>query len=177
MDSSWTLWLSYTVTGGRICSFSPCMEQVQRTCEMLTQHGFCDLTTLECLARPFSVHNVKLPPVDFGDQAENVTERESAAGRIAQISGDGTSLDVGSAPKAAKTDEDGGEKAAEKMDTDAQTSADDSKSKGSRQKTGSWNTQSGQGAKLRVQGPELKIGAPPVVMQGHTGFLTFASLY
>ena len=38
-----------------LCSFSPCIEQVQRTCQTLTSLGFCDIDTMECLLRE---HNI-----------------------------------------------------------------------------------------------------------------------
>lgn len=41
--------------GGRFCSFSPCIEQVQRTCEALDQTGFTDIVTLELLLRGYEV--------------------------------------------------------------------------------------------------------------------------
>lgn len=41
--------------GGRVCSFSPCIEQVQRTCVALKASGFTELSTLECLNREFHV--------------------------------------------------------------------------------------------------------------------------
>eukprot|EP00197_Chlamydomonas_leiostraca_P015669 CAMPEP_0202875020 /NCGR_PEP_ID=MMETSP1391-20130828/26466_1 /ASSEMBLY_ACC=CAM_ASM_000867 /TAXON_ID=1034604 /ORGANISM="Chlamydomonas leiostraca, Strain SAG 11-49" /LENGTH=286 /DNA_ID=CAMNT_0049556603 /DNA_START=54 /DNA_END=917 /DNA_ORIENTATION=- len=45
---------------GRFCSFSPCIEQVQRTCEALERHGFVDLRTCECLLRAWSVQSERL---------------------------------------------------------------------------------------------------------------------
>ena len=148
------------------------MEQVQRTCEVLKEHGFCDLTTLECLARSFNVQNVKLAPVDFGDEVGNLTDQESSiASTTAQASGDGTSQSLGSAAKVTKVNK-------EDMDTEVQcSSTEGSKRKDSKQQMGSCGTQSGCSAKLRAKGREFKTGAPNVVMQGHTGFLTFASLY
>ena len=135
------------------------MEQVQRTCEVLKEHGFCDLTTLECLARSFNVQNVKLAPIDFGDEVGNLTDQESST------------VSLGSAVKVAKVNE-------EDMDTEVQcSSTEGSKGKDIEQQMGSCGTQSSHSAKLRAKGREFKTGAPNVVMQGHTGFLTFASLY
>ncbi|KAL2917896.1 tRNA (adenine-N(1)-)-methyltransferase catalytic subunit trm61 [Polyrhizophydium stewartii] len=49
---------------GRICCFSPCIEQVQRTCETLKALGFYDIRMFECLVRPYEVQRIeseKLP--------------------------------------------------------------------------------------------------------------------
>ncbi|XP_068456150.1 tRNA (adenine(58)-N(1))-methyltransferase catalytic subunit TRMT61A isoform X2 [Clinocottus analis] len=56
--------------GGRLCSFSPCIEQVQRTCEALVDQGFQELSTLEVLLRVHDVRTVYLPLPDFGPDAE-----------------------------------------------------------------------------------------------------------
>ncbi|XP_031625876.1 tRNA (adenine(58)-N(1))-methyltransferase catalytic subunit TRMT61A [Contarinia nasturtii] len=36
-------------SGGRFCSFSPCIEQVQRCCETLEHNGFVEIQTMEIL--------------------------------------------------------------------------------------------------------------------------------
>lgn len=43
------------VDDGVLCSFSPCIEQVQRTCETLTELGFEEIRTFECLQRIYDV--------------------------------------------------------------------------------------------------------------------------
>jgi tRNA (adenine57-N1/adenine58-N1)-methyltransferase len=40
---------------GVLCAFSPCIEQVQRTCEALEAHGFGDTQTVELLGRELDV--------------------------------------------------------------------------------------------------------------------------
>ncbi|CAI9551588.1 unnamed protein product, partial [Staurois parvus] len=58
------------IEGGRVCSFSPCIEQVQRTSLALDQHGFTEINTLEILLRVYDVRGVSLPVPDFGTPAE-----------------------------------------------------------------------------------------------------------
>ncbi|XP_057715905.1 tRNA (adenine(58)-N(1))-methyltransferase catalytic subunit TRMT61A [Corythoichthys intestinalis] len=58
-------------SGGRVGSFSPCVEQVQRTCEALTRHGFEELNTLEVVLRVHDVRTVSLPLPDFGPDVSN----------------------------------------------------------------------------------------------------------
>ncbi|XP_068608026.1 tRNA (adenine(58)-N(1))-methyltransferase catalytic subunit TRMT61A [Brachionichthys hirsutus] len=60
--------------GGRLCSFSPCIEQVQRTCEALADHGFQDISTLEVLLRVHDVRTVSLSLPDFGPDASAAAE-------------------------------------------------------------------------------------------------------
>jgi len=51
-------------SGGRICSFSPCIEQVQKTCLELKSSGFTEINTLEVLNREFQVRKITLPAFD-----------------------------------------------------------------------------------------------------------------
>ncbi|OCT64933.1 hypothetical protein XELAEV_18041171mg [Xenopus laevis] len=63
---------------GRIYSFSPCIEQVQRTSLALEQlgtpaleeHGFAEIETLEILLRVYDVRTVHLQLPEFGKAAE-----------------------------------------------------------------------------------------------------------
>lgn len=45
----------------RLVSFSPCIEQVQRTAEAMRSSGFTEVSTIECLSRPYDVRNISLP--------------------------------------------------------------------------------------------------------------------
>ncbi|KAK2826763.1 hypothetical protein Q5P01_020977 [Channa striata] len=60
--------------GGRVCSFSPCIEQVQRTCEALADQGFEEISTLEVLLRVHDVRTVSLPLPDFGPEPSAQTQ-------------------------------------------------------------------------------------------------------
>lgn len=45
---------------GLVCSFSPCIEQVQRTCEVLSTEQFADIRTFEVLLRSYEVRHENL---------------------------------------------------------------------------------------------------------------------
>lgn len=49
------------VKGGRLCSFSPCVEQVQRAIAVMEAEGFKEIITVECLIREFQVRKISLP--------------------------------------------------------------------------------------------------------------------
>lgn len=59
--------------GSRIGSFSPCIEQVQRTCKVLKEEGFADVVTMECLMRPLEVKTVT---VNCWEEPKEVKEND-----------------------------------------------------------------------------------------------------
>ncbi|KAG7161719.1 tRNA (adenine(58)-N(1))-methyltransferase catalytic subunit TRMT61A-like [Homarus americanus] len=72
---------SIKASGGRICSFSPCIEQVSRACELMASIGLQEITTLECLAREFQVKYISLPVLSNRKEApenlqKNVLEED-----------------------------------------------------------------------------------------------------
>ncbi|XP_071498502.1 tRNA (adenine(58)-N(1))-methyltransferase catalytic subunit TRMT61A-like [Diadema antillarum] len=127
--------------GGRICSFSPCIEQVQRACVELDALGFTDIKTVECLIRNYDVKTINLPLPNIGEPRSLEEDSKSSH------TGSGEP-----AEKRART-EDNGTKVP-KVDSGSQVEDGGKESNYTR-----------------------KCAVPQREMPGHTGFLTFASLY
>lgn len=57
------------VSGGRLCSFSPCLEQVQKAIAKMRECGFVEISTVECLLREFQVRKITLPLYDHDKES------------------------------------------------------------------------------------------------------------
>ncbi|XP_027202489.2 tRNA methyltransferase 61 [Dermatophagoides pteronyssinus] len=56
--------------GAKICCFSPCIEQVQRSCQMLTRLNFSDIETIECVLRPYELRKASYEKLKLNQQFE-----------------------------------------------------------------------------------------------------------
>ncbi|XP_034934520.1 tRNA (adenine(58)-N(1))-methyltransferase catalytic subunit TRMT61A isoform X2 [Chelonus insularis] len=52
-------------SGGKLCSFSPCIEQVQQTCLKLEATGFVDINVYELLQKELTVVFKSIPKLDL----------------------------------------------------------------------------------------------------------------
>lgn len=57
--------LYFESLGGRLGSFSPCIEQVQKTSEVLRSLGYVQITTLECFQKELTVLDRTTPTLSF----------------------------------------------------------------------------------------------------------------
>ena len=127
--------------GGRLCTFSPCIEQVQRTCQRLRLNGFEEINTVECLRRTHEFryqHRSKIRFTADENQEEEVDKTKSN-----------------------KRETNDNEEEEEEVTTNKKIKKDNGTSTMKKQ---SRETES------------MLTAIGPLVMPGHTGYLTFSYL-
>ena len=142
---------SVLVAGGRLCSFSPCIEQVQRTCQRLRANGFEEINTVECLRRIHEFRYQHRSQISF-------TADQKPEEMIEEISIKADAMDEEEVTSNKREATEGDEEEttpSKKLKSNSHTAAMKKQSK----ETDSFLTAVG-----------------PLVMPGHTGYLTFAYL-
>ncbi|KAJ3113703.1 tRNA (adenine(58)-N(1))-methyltransferase catalytic subunit trmt61a [Physocladia obscura] len=134
---------------GRLCSFSPAIEQVQRTCEELEKCGFADIRMFETLIRRQDVKTLKKRSIPTRDSATGLVEKND------------TKKDGGKKRKRAiKLSDDSAD--GEDVDNEDEEAAED--------EDGNSNNDEDESEKLIVSRTIAKVA-------GHTSFLVFASIF
>ncbi|XP_021190330.3 tRNA (adenine(58)-N(1))-methyltransferase catalytic subunit TRMT61A [Helicoverpa armigera] len=80
--------------GGRFCSFSPCIEQVQRTCLALQDCGFQEISTMEVLQTEIKVTRRTIPVRDL-----SFLKQKSSVSPVEEKPSSETSYVVGTWPQ------------------------------------------------------------------------------
>ncbi|XP_033625665.1 tRNA (adenine(58)-N(1))-methyltransferase catalytic subunit TRMT61A-like [Asterias rubens] len=155
-------------SGGKICSFSPCIEQVQRTSEDLRSLGFTDVSTFECLQRNYENRTVVLPYPTLGKKPGAESTSQLAQDAVAKDAGSlndtksgdrqGASTDCGETQEKSETDPDGADVSFEASEAKKPRLCESEKKEN----------------KLHYP---IKCAVPWKEMPGHTGYLTFGTLY
>jgi tRNA (adenine57-N1/adenine58-N1)-methyltransferase len=138
-------------TGGRLCTFSPCIEQVQRTCQRLRTNGFEEINTVECLRRTHEFRYQHRSKIHFTAD-ENSLKRKPTDDKEEETE-DKEPIEEGSID-----DEEETTTTNKKIKSDLETSIT------SKKKRPAPETES------------ILTAIGPLVMPGHTGYLTFAYL-
>ncbi|XP_028405344.1 tRNA (adenine(58)-N(1))-methyltransferase catalytic subunit TRMT61A-like [Dendronephthya gigantea] len=157
------------LSGGHLCSFSPCIEQVQQTCTVLEENGFKDIRSMECLQRKHDVRSITLEEPNFGKSEEENDEEVNEPFRKRTRD---------------ETEENDGETGAESNETTQNKGYEETKYENSEETTGenfgenlAINNSRRVVSRKCKQTLDILAACPVRQTPGHTGYLTFAVLY
>mmetsp|Transcript_43164 Transcript_43164/g.48996 ORF Transcript_43164/g.48996 Transcript_43164/m.48996 type:complete len:457 (+) Transcript_43164:289-1659(+) len=151
---------------GRIASYSPCVEQVQRCTKALRAHGFHSIRTLEFRLREYYVDRVQLerPPQEKRPRLE-----QDELHHLAYVK----------QPKLAKDDDDGaGKDSNSEAEKNTTTTDDDndSEKKVDVVMDDTTTTKNGENKETKTSTKQIICTRPFNNIKGHSAFITFATV-
>ncbi|KAJ1980625.1 tRNA (adenine-N(1)-)-methyltransferase catalytic subunit trm61 [Dimargaris cristalligena] len=169
---------------GKLCSFSPCIEQVQRTCEALSDNGFTDICMFEVLVRNHDIRYAPRPSIKAA-MSRYDDQKEARALYLAQKRED--AMDTGDSESTPADQADGSDEAQPakkpKLDPSVESSAAvaDSAPKQGTKVNGTAKPSKSDAPSLalrRLTQEEMNyqlVTKTPEECRGHTSYLTFAT--
>lgn len=166
----------------RLCSFSPCIEQVQRVCVKLDELGFSEIVTVEILLRSFEVQSHAYPAPKPQPRSEiywGKARSDAAAATAAAPSTTETDATAASRKRSLEESTDAASEPAEKkLKTEDGTAASASETVKTEPVTvaaAATATPASSSIPSKSTPPLTLVTAKPYqLMRGHTGYLTFA---
>lgn len=144
---------------GKICSFSPCIEQVQRVCVRLEELGYEDIFTIEVLTKRTQIHQSRIKSVDLNQMRADLPK----CFRGPPPAKEETKIEVVETNDSAEATEPDAKRQKTAVDATVESEITSDISLPAR-----FNLH-----KIQVPSPFL-ITKPNPTMRGHTGYLTFA---
>jgi len=147
-------------TGRSICTYSPCVEQVMKTCEILRELGFHSIKMLEIRQRQFDGRIVSMPTPDLGEGHISALPDIDVTSNGKELKTNSeNSCDSGVGSKRSNIEEEDGDILATE---DGKSSMNDSKRRRNAYEVTSYPP------------TNATVARPMGGMKGHTAFLTFA---
>eukprot|EP00615_Pteridomonas_danica_P010627 CAMPEP_0114352970 /NCGR_PEP_ID=MMETSP0101-20121206/18326_1 /TAXON_ID=38822 ORGANISM="Pteridomonas danica, Strain PT" /NCGR_SAMPLE_ID=MMETSP0101 /ASSEMBLY_ACC=CAM_ASM_000211 /LENGTH=364 /DNA_ID=CAMNT_0001493599 /DNA_START=206 /DNA_END=1300 /DNA_ORIENTATION=+ len=76
----------------RLCSYSPCIEQTQKTCIALRANGFHSIKTIETRLKTYDVLKTSFPIPDFGDDNDDGDDKNNEKSSLSSSSTSSSAL-------------------------------------------------------------------------------------
>ncbi|KAF9299559.1 tRNA (adenine-N(1)-)-methyltransferase catalytic subunit trm61 [Linnemannia elongata] len=174
---------------GKICTFSPCIEQISRTVTALNEHGFVDIQMYECLIRFNEIRVIPMWTIDEAMEKQRAIEKKRKRATPRVVPGDNNNAQEGESSsssghinKSAKVepsvdDSNQSSAAATPNSTTGSEMEDSVSTTVSTPVIGSETTTSAAEAepRERIEPKNVVVTRLPAEQRGHTSYLMFAT--
>ncbi|KAF9959115.1 tRNA (adenine-N(1)-)-methyltransferase catalytic subunit trm61 [Modicella reniformis] len=164
---------------GKICTFSPCIEQISRTVIALDEHGFADIQMYECLIRFNEIRVIPMWTIDEAMEKQRAIEkkRKRAKPRVLREQQDGTKS------SSQQQDQEDDDESENNNNSKSKSAKVESSINESHQSSGTATPKSASGSDMedvaepreRIDPKSIAIAKLPAEQRGHTSYLMFAT--